>query len=415
LQKRQLVEVVREHSQGAITLAIGDGANDVSMIQGAHLGIGIQGKEGSAAVQASDVALTQFEFLASLLLCHGRKAYRRVATLLCFFLYKSVVVTWGYILYACVDRAQGALAYPEWLDITYNPFTSLAVLAVLVLDNDLTDKEALANPAEYWPGPSRAYLNLETFAGWMISASFHGIVCWVVPTFWLTTSDDRVHQTHVFWQASFTAYTAIILVVHLKLVLMTRLSITFRGIVAVILEVCVFLSTALLLSLPVGDKLSPELKGIPERVWASHHHMFCAVVIPLFVIMIDAIVILGHRKMAETPAESWRLHAESRRRAYSDRLEGRQQVRRQSSAVNLSVNRMKPPRKVDPRSTLEPPTAPPAQAQPSQASRPVASHRLPAKKSFFRWACCTGSPPNEDAVKRPKPGVQFAKEPLLPK
>ena len=71
MQKRELVEMVREENPKAITLSIGDGANDVPMIQGAHVGIGIRGKEGSASVLASDVAISQFSFLANLLFCHG--------------------------------------------------------------------------------------------------------------------------------------------------------------------------------------------------------------------------------------------------------------------------------------------------------------------------------------------------------
>ena len=62
-----------------MTLAIGDGGNDVSMIQEAHVGIGIIGLEGMQAVQASDYALAQFRFLSKLLLVHGRRNYNRVS------------------------------------------------------------------------------------------------------------------------------------------------------------------------------------------------------------------------------------------------------------------------------------------------------------------------------------------------
>lgn len=59
------------------TLAIGDGANDVPMIQSAHVGVGISGKEGMQAVLASDYSIAQFRFLSRLLLVHGRWDYRR--------------------------------------------------------------------------------------------------------------------------------------------------------------------------------------------------------------------------------------------------------------------------------------------------------------------------------------------------
>merc|ERR1719444_188921 len=94
-QKRRLVEIVRAKDATRITLAIGDGANDVPMIQGAHVGIGVRGKEGNQALQASDVAFSQFRFLVPLLQCHGRRAYRRVSTFLCYYIYKHVVLAVG--------------------------------------------------------------------------------------------------------------------------------------------------------------------------------------------------------------------------------------------------------------------------------------------------------------------------------
>lgn len=74
---------------GAITLAIGDGANDVSMIQAAHIGVGISGREGRAAVLASDFAMCQFSFLARLLLVHGRWSYKRNSEVVLYAFYKN--------------------------------------------------------------------------------------------------------------------------------------------------------------------------------------------------------------------------------------------------------------------------------------------------------------------------------------
>merc|ERR1719375_2670732 len=91
-QKLEILEMVRKLDPTKITLSVGDGANDVPMILGAHVGVGIRGKEGRAAVQASDLAISQFRFLVPLLMCHGRRAYRRVATFLCYYVYKHVVL-----------------------------------------------------------------------------------------------------------------------------------------------------------------------------------------------------------------------------------------------------------------------------------------------------------------------------------
>lgn len=58
LQKSEIVDMVKKHVN-AITLAIGDGANDVGMIQTAHVGVGISGNEGMQATNCSDYAIAQ--------------------------------------------------------------------------------------------------------------------------------------------------------------------------------------------------------------------------------------------------------------------------------------------------------------------------------------------------------------------
>lgn len=77
----QVTSLVKKGAR-KITLSIGDGANDVSMIQAAHVGIGISGLEGMQAVMASDFAIAQFRFLTDLLLVHGRWSYLRISKVL---------------------------------------------------------------------------------------------------------------------------------------------------------------------------------------------------------------------------------------------------------------------------------------------------------------------------------------------
>jgi len=76
-----------------ISLAIGDGANDVSMIREAHIGVGLYGNEGMRAVQASDFALGQFRYLWRLILFHGRLSYIRNSEMVLYFFYKNILVT----------------------------------------------------------------------------------------------------------------------------------------------------------------------------------------------------------------------------------------------------------------------------------------------------------------------------------
>merc|ERR1712185_234389 len=91
-QKAHLVKLVKRNVKGAISLAIGDGANDVAMIQAAHIGVGISGQEGMQAANAADFSFAQFRFLLPLLLQHGRNHYRRMATLVIYIIYKNVTL-----------------------------------------------------------------------------------------------------------------------------------------------------------------------------------------------------------------------------------------------------------------------------------------------------------------------------------
>lgn len=89
LQKAQVTGLVRDH--GDVTLAIGDGANDVGMIQRAHIGVGISGQEGRQAVMSADFAIAQFRFLVPLLMVHGRWSYKRLTRMINFFFYKNLM------------------------------------------------------------------------------------------------------------------------------------------------------------------------------------------------------------------------------------------------------------------------------------------------------------------------------------
>uniref|UniRef100_A0AAQ5Y6F4 Phospholipid-transporting ATPase n=1 Tax=Amphiprion ocellaris TaxID=80972 RepID=A0AAQ5Y6F4_AMPOC len=120
LQKAQVVELIKKHKK-AVTLAIGDGANDVSMIKSAHIGVGISGQEGIQAVLASDYSFSQFRFLQRLLLVHGRWSYLRMCRFLCYFFYKNFAFTMVHFWFGffCGFSAQIALDTGFWTIINH--------------------------------------------------------------------------------------------------------------------------------------------------------------------------------------------------------------------------------------------------------------------------------------------------------
>lgn len=93
-QKAEIVMLVRNDpdDKNIISLAIGDGANDVNMINAAHIGVGISGLEGQQAARAADYSIGQFRYLKNLMFVHGREAYRRNSYLVLYMFYKNVLV-----------------------------------------------------------------------------------------------------------------------------------------------------------------------------------------------------------------------------------------------------------------------------------------------------------------------------------
>nr|XP_042108420.1 probable phospholipid-transporting ATPase IM isoform X5 [Ovis aries] len=143
LQKAQVVELVKKY-RNAVTLAIGDGANDVSMIKSAHIGVGISGQEGLQAVLASDYSFAQFRYLQRLLLVHGRWSYVRMCKFLCYFFYKNFAFTLVHFWFGFFCGFSAQTVYDQWFITLFNiVYTSLPVLAMGIFDQ-------IALDTSYW-------------------------------------------------------------------------------------------------------------------------------------------------------------------------------------------------------------------------------------------------------------------------
>ena len=116
-------------------MAIGDGANDVAMIQEAHVGVAISGREGQAAVKSSDYSIAKFKFLKNLLLVHGRRNYRRSSFVILYQFYKNFVLVFPLFYFSFYNAGSGTCLYDSWLIMSYNTlFASLPVIALGALD-----------------------------------------------------------------------------------------------------------------------------------------------------------------------------------------------------------------------------------------------------------------------------------------
>uniref|UniRef100_A0A671MIP7 Phospholipid-transporting ATPase n=1 Tax=Sinocyclocheilus anshuiensis TaxID=1608454 RepID=A0A671MIP7_9TELE len=163
LQKALVVELIKRHKR-AVTLAIGDGANDVSMIKTAHIGVGISGQEGMQAVLASDYSFAQFRYLQRLLLVHGRWSYHRMCNFLCYFFYKNFAFTLVHFWYGFLCGFSAQTVYDQWFITLFNiVYTSLPVLAMGLFDQDVNEQYSLRYPNLYRPGQLNQLFNKRKF------------------------------------------------------------------------------------------------------------------------------------------------------------------------------------------------------------------------------------------------------------
>ncbi|XP_060186128.1 putative phospholipid-transporting ATPase 9 [Lycium barbarum] len=180
-KQKALVTRLVKFGTGKTTLAIGDGANDVGMLQEADIGIGISGVEGMQAVMSSDVAIAQFRFLERLLLVHGHWCYRRISSMICYFFYKNVAFGFTLFLYETYASFSAQLAYNDWFLSLYNVFfTSLPVIALGVFDQDVSARYCLKFPILYQEGIQNVLFSWRRIIGWMLNGVCSAVIIFFI-------------------------------------------------------------------------------------------------------------------------------------------------------------------------------------------------------------------------------------------
>ncbi|KAE9612713.1 putative phospholipid-translocating ATPase [Lupinus albus] len=181
-QKARVTRLVKSGT-GKATLSIGDGANDVGMLQEADIGVGISGAEGMQAVMASDFAIAQFRFLERLLLVHGHWCYRRISMMICYFFYKNIAFGFTLFWFEAYASFSGQPAYNDWYMSFYNVFfTSLPVIALGVFDQDVSAHLCLKYPFLYLEGVEDTLFSWPRIIGWMLNGVISSLLIFFLTT-----------------------------------------------------------------------------------------------------------------------------------------------------------------------------------------------------------------------------------------
>lgn len=219
-QKALVTRLVKEGTKKT-TLAIGDGANDVGMLQEADIGIGISGVEGMQAVMSSDVAIAQFRFLERLLLVHGHWCYRRIASMICYFFYKNVTFGITVFIYEAHASFSGQPAYNDWFLSLYNVFfTSLPVIALGVFDQDVSARFCLKFPLLYQEGVQNVLFTWRRIIGWMLNGVCSAIIIFFFCTKALNPQGfNKSGKIAEYQIVGATMYTCVVWVVNCQMAL----------------------------------------------------------------------------------------------------------------------------------------------------------------------------------------------------
>ncbi|XP_041972957.1 probable phospholipid-transporting ATPase IA isoform X5 [Aricia agestis] len=307
LQKAEVVEMVSS-ATGAVTLAIGDGANDVAMLQRASVGVGISGVEGLQAVCASDYSIAQFRFLLRLLLVHGAWNYSRISKLILYSFYKNICLYVIELWFAIYSAWSGQILFERWTIGFYNViFTALPPFAIGLFDKICSPEIMLRHPVLYAPSQQRLLFNVRVFWVWAVNALLHSVLL-----FWLPV---LLAAHHVMWPSGKDGgylvlgnfvYTYVVATVCLKAGLATHswTWVTHMSIWGSVGMWFIFILIYSNLYPAVG--IGAVMRGMDRMVFGSLVFWFALLLIPAAALLPDLLITVVHNSAFKTMTEAVR-------------------------------------------------------------------------------------------------------------
>ena len=217
-QKGQLVNLIRT-TEKAITLAIGDGANDVGMITEANVGVGIQGKEGTQAARASDYAIKEFSHLKKLLFFHGRESYRRNSWVILYNFYKNVLFVTPMVWTGFITLFSGVTIYDPLMHQFINViYTSVPPVWFGVFNFEYTQRELISNPLYYIQGIYYKCFHFKRFFKFFGMGALEGLIVFLLSHYWYCEGNSD-GGTNDFYAIGSVIYAAVVVISNLKVVI----------------------------------------------------------------------------------------------------------------------------------------------------------------------------------------------------
>jgi phospholipid-transporting ATPase len=281
LQKALVVKLVKRHLK-SILLAIGDGANDVSMIQAAHVGVGISGVEGLQAARSADISIGQFRYLRKLLLVHGAWSYQRVSKVILYSFYKNIAMFMTQFWYSFQNAFSGQIIYESWTLTFYNVFFTAAPPFVIGIFDQFVSARLLDRyPQLYRLSQSGVFFRMHSFWSWVANGFYHSLILYFgsqAIILWDWPQWDGRNAGHWVWGTG--AYTANLATVLLKASLITNIwtKYTFLAIPGSFLLWFILMPIYAVVAPKVN--ISNEYIGVIERLFPDPRFWAMVIVLP---------------------------------------------------------------------------------------------------------------------------------------
>ncbi|KAI9369600.1 hypothetical protein BJX61DRAFT_545418 [Aspergillus egyptiacus] len=288
LQKALVVKLVKRHLK-SLLLAIGDGANDVSMIQAAHVGVGISGVEGLQAARSADVSIAQFRYLRKLLLVHGAWSYHRISRVILYSFYKNIALYMTQFWYSFQNAFSGEVIYESWTLSFYNVFfTVLPPFAMGICDQFISARLLDRYPQLYQLGQKGLFFKRHSFWSWIANGFYHSLILYIVSQLiFLYDLPQADGKTAGHWVWGSALYTAVLATVLGKAALITNIwtKYTFLAIPGSMIIWLAFLPAYGYAAPAIG--FSREYYGTIPRLFTSPIFYLMAIVLPCLCLLRD--------------------------------------------------------------------------------------------------------------------------------